>query len=45
MGVDRDDVERAPVDERDELLEAAVLIYLRGLGVPDGPAATGSNSQ
>ena len=29
----------------DELLEAAVLIYLRGLGVPDGPAATGSNSQ
>jgi hypothetical protein len=29
----------------DELLEAAVLIYLRGLGVPDGPAATGSKSQ
>ena len=29
----------------DELLEAAVLIYLRGLGVPDGPAATGSNSR
>jgi AcrR family transcriptional regulator len=28
----------------EELLEAAVLVYLRGLGVPEGPSGTGDKS-